>query len=106
VEAGNDHNPMFLHLEEDSIGKTPDARTPPPAMDDRKLQWMFGNCLNRSFYRPRKAFPKLGAYTVVPGACLLQFGVRVRQPDDGKRYGFLNSFALTCSQEMTSEGFF
>jgi hypothetical protein len=36
----------------------------------------------------------------------LQLGIRLGQPDDRQRHGFLNSFALTCSQEMMSEGFF
>ncbi len=71
VEAGYDQNLMFLNLEEDSIGKAPDARTPSPAIDDRKLQGVFGNRLNRSLYSPRKAFPKLRAYISIPSVCLL-----------------------------------
>src|SRR5713226_10140549 len=40
-------------------------------------------------------------------ACSICGDIRIRlwQPDDRQRHGFLNSPALTCSQRLTSEGF-
>lgn len=78
MEAGDNYNSLVLNLEEDSIGKTPDTRTSPPSMNNRKLQWVLGDCLNRSLYSPRKALPKLRAHLVVPGACLLQLRIGLR----------------------------
>src|SRR5690348_11359432 len=96
---------MLLNLEEDSVGETPDTGTPPSAIDDGKLQWMFRDCLDRSINSPWEALSKLRAYVVIPGTRFSQFGVSLRQPDDRQRHGFLNRLALTCSQGMTSEGF-
>jgi hypothetical protein len=106
VEAGDYQNSVFLNLEEDSIGKTPDAYAPSSSLDNRKLKRVFCNCLNCIFHRTRNALAKFRANVVVPAACLLEFGLCFRQPDDRKGHSFLYRCALTCSQGMTSEGFF
>jgi hypothetical protein len=46
------------------------------------------------------------SYVVVPCPRLSQLCVGFRYPGDRKGHGFLNRLALTCSQGMTSEGFF
>jgi hypothetical protein len=105
VKAGNHYDPMFLHLEEYPVGKTAHSRTPSPPVDDRELQRMFRDCFNRCLDGQRETLPKRWAYVVIPGPRILQILIRFWYPDDGERHGFLNRFALTCSQEMTSEGF-
>jgi hypothetical protein len=105
VKAGNHYNPMFLCLEEYPVGKAPHSRTATAAVDGRELQRMFRYCLNRGLHREGEALPKLWANVVIPCPRFLQILVRLRYPDDRQRHGFLNRPALTCSQEMTSEGF-
>jgi len=105
VEAGDYHNPVLLNLEKDPIGKTPNSRTPPSPVDDGKLQGVFCDCLNRCLDCQREALPKLRAYVVVPCPRFLQILIRLWYPDNRECHGFLNRPALTCSQEMTSEGF-
>jgi hypothetical protein len=72
VEAGNYHNPMFLHLEEYPVGKTPHSRTPPPAVDNRELQGVFRDCFHRCLDRQRETLPKRRAYVVIPGPRILK----------------------------------
>jgi hypothetical protein len=97
---------MLLDLEEDSVRKTPNTRTTATALNNGKSEWVFRDFLNRSLNSPRKALAKLRPYVIVPGAGLLQLGICFRQPDNRQCHDFLNSFALTCSQGITSEGFF
>ena len=66
MEAGNYHNPMLLNLEEYSVGKPPHSSTATAPVNDRKLRWVFRDCLNRGLDRERKTLPKLGAYVVIP----------------------------------------
>jgi hypothetical protein len=105
VEAGNYNNPMLLNLEEYSVGEAPHSRTATVTVDDRELQRMVCNRLNRRPDREREPLTKLRAYVVVPCPRFLQIVVRLWCPDDWERHGFLNRPALTCSQGMTSEGF-
>lgn len=106
VEAGNYQNSMFLNLEKDTVGKSPNTGTSATAIHNRKLHGTVGDPLNCSFYRPCEAISKLRAYVVVPRTSFLQFGVRLPQPDNGDTHGFLKSFVLTCSHGITSDGFF
>jgi hypothetical protein len=71
VKAGNHYNPMFLYLEEYSVGETPHSRTPTPSVDDRELQGMFRDCFNCGLDRQRETLPKLWAYVVIPGPRIL-----------------------------------
>jgi hypothetical protein len=105
VEASDNHNSIFLNLEEYSVGEAPHSGTATVPVDDRELQWMFGYCLNCCFYCQGETLPKLRAYVVVPCPRFQQILIGLWYPDDRERHGFLNRPALTCSQEMTSEGF-
>ena len=62
MEAGDYHDPVLLHLEEYSVGKTAHSRATTASVDRRKLQWMFRNCLNRQ----RETLAKLEANVVIP----------------------------------------
>ena len=105
VEAGDCHNPMLLNLEEYSLGELPHSRAATVPVDNRELQWMVGDCLNRDLDRQRETLPKLREYVVIPCLRFLQILIRLWYPDDRESHGFLNSPALTCSQGMTSVGF-
>ena len=41
METGDYHNPLFLNLEEYTVGEAPHSRTPAFPVDDRELQWVF-----------------------------------------------------------------
>jgi hypothetical protein len=71
VKAGNHHNPMFLHLEEYSVGKAPYSGTPPLSIDDRELQSISSDGFNRGLDRQRESLPKLWADVVIPGPGIL-----------------------------------
>jgi len=105
MEAGNDHDPMFLNLEEYSIGKTPSSSTTTVAVDHRKLQRMFRNCFNRGFDRQGETFPKLRTDVLIPCPRFQQIFICLWYPDNRECHGFLNRPALTCCHGMTSEGF-
>jgi len=105
VEACDDHNPVLLNLKEYSVGEASHSRTSTAPVDDRKLHWMFRDCLNRRFDCERKPLAKLKANVVIPCPRFQQILVRFRYPDDRQRHSFLDRLALTCSQGMTSEGF-
>jgi len=47
-------------------GKTPHSRTATAPVDNRKLQWMLCQCLNRGLDRQRETLPKLRADVVIP----------------------------------------
>jgi hypothetical protein len=47
VEAGDYHNPVFLHLEEESIRESAHSCAAYTSVNERELQWMFRDCLNR-----------------------------------------------------------
>ena len=55
-----------LEPEEYSVGKAPHSRTPTAPVDDRELQWMFRNCLNRGLDRQRETLPKFRTNVVIP----------------------------------------
>ncbi|HEV2102182.1 MAG TPA: hypothetical protein VGR58_05325 [Candidatus Acidoferrum sp.] len=57
VEAGDYHNPMFLHVEEDSIGEPAHSRAAYAPMNERELQGMLGDGLNCSRDRQDETFP-------------------------------------------------
>jgi hypothetical protein len=105
VEAGDYHNSVLLSLKEYSEGKAPDSRTPSSSVDNGKLQRVFCDSFNRGLDCQGETLTKLRAYVVIPSPSLLQILTGLWYPDDRERHGFLNRFALTCSQEMTSEGF-
>jgi len=105
MEAGDHHYAMLLNFEEDPVGKAPHSRTPTAPVDDRELQWMFGNCFNRGFDRQSKTIAKLRANVVIPSPRIQQILIRLWYPDNRECHGFLNRAALTCCHGMTSEGF-
>src|SRR5450759_5013483 len=105
VEAGDHHDPMLLNLEEQPIGKAPHSRTATAPVDDRELQCMFRDCLNRGLDCQRETIPKLRPNVVIPCPRFQQILIRLWYPDDRECHGFLNRPALTCSHGMTSEGF-
>jgi hypothetical protein len=57
VEAGYHHNPIVLHFEEYAIREKPHSRTAMAPVDDRELQRMFCECLNRGLDRQRETLP-------------------------------------------------
>jgi hypothetical protein len=105
VEACDHYSPILLNLEEYPVGETPYSCAATVPVDDRKLNWMLYDCLNRGLDCSRETLPKLGADVAVPCPRILQILIRLRYPDDRESHGFLNRPALTCSQEITSEGF-
>jgi hypothetical protein len=66
VEAGNHHDPIRLNLEEYSVGKAPHSCTATAPVNDRKLQRMLRDCLNRGLNRQRETLPKLRPNVVIP----------------------------------------
>jgi hypothetical protein len=66
VEARDDHNPVLLNLKEYSVREAPHSRTSTAPVDDRKLHWMFRDCLKRRLDCQREPFPELGANVVIP----------------------------------------
>lgn len=105
VEAGDYHNLILLTLEEYAIGKAPHARTATVSVDDRKLQWMFRNCLYRGLDRQGETFAEFRADIVVPSPSFKQIFICLWGPNNREGHGFLNRPALTCCHGMTSEGF-
>src|SRR6266446_3606432 len=95
---------MLLHLEEYSVREAPHSRAATAPVDDRELQWVFRYSFNCAFDRQRKTLTELRADVVIPRPRVLQVLIRLWCPDDREGHGFLNRPALTCSQEMTSEG--
>ena len=77
MEAGDYDNPMLLNLEEYSVGEPPHYRTATVPVDNRELQWMVGDCLNRDLDRLRETHPKLRAYVVIPCPRFQQILVRL-----------------------------
>lgn len=57
VETGDYHNSMFLNLEEDSIREPAHSRAAYAPKNERELQGMFGDGLNRSGDRQGESFP-------------------------------------------------
>ena len=106
MEARDDHNPVFLNLKEYSVGEAPHSDSSTVPVDDRELSWVFRDCLNRRLDCQREPLPKFGANVVIPCPRFQQILACFRHPDDWQRHNFLNRLALTCSQGMTSEGFF
>jgi hypothetical protein len=96
---------MLLHFEEYAIRESPNSRSPTVPVDDRELQWLFRDYINRGLDRERETLPKLRANVVIPCPSVQQIFIRLWYPDDRERHGFLNRPALTCSHGMTSEGF-
>jgi hypothetical protein len=103
MEASHHHDPVLLNLKKYSVRKEPHSRTATAPVDDRKLQWMFRDCLNRGLDRQRKTIPKLRANVVIPRPRFQQILIRFWCPDDRECHGFLNRPALTCCHGMTSE---
>src|SRR5271157_5866573 len=66
VEAGDHNNPIHLNLEEYSVGKAPHSCTATAPVDDRKLQWMLRDCLNRGLDRQCETLSQLQANVVIP----------------------------------------
>jgi hypothetical protein len=66
MKAGNHHNPIFLHLEEYSVGEAPHSRAPASTVNGWELQWMFRYRLYRGLNRLSETRPKLRANVVVP----------------------------------------
>jgi hypothetical protein len=66
VEASDDHDPMLLHFEEYSAGKTAHSRTATSPVNGRKLQWILRYCLKRGFNRRCETLTKLRANVVIP----------------------------------------
>jgi hypothetical protein len=66
MEAGYDHDPMLMKLEEYAIRKAPHSRTPTIPIDGGKLQRTFSNCFNSGLDRSGEAVPKLYTNVVVP----------------------------------------
>jgi hypothetical protein len=66
VEAGDHHYPVFLHLEEYSVGEAPHSRAAAAAVDGWELQWMFRYFLDRRFDGQRETFRKPGTNVVIP----------------------------------------
>jgi hypothetical protein len=48
VEASDYHNPMILHLEEYALREAAHSRTAAAPIDERELQRMFRDGVNRS----------------------------------------------------------
>jgi hypothetical protein len=65
VEAGYHHNPIFLYLEEYSVGEAPHSCAT-TAVDGWELQWMFRYRLDRGLNRERETLPKARTYVVIP----------------------------------------
>lgn len=68
---------MLLNLEEYSVGEPQHSRTATAPVDNRELQWMVGDCLNRDRNRPRETLPELRAYVVIPCPRFQQILVRL-----------------------------
>jgi len=77
MEASNYHNPMLLNLEEYTVREKSHSGTPPSPMHDRKLQWVFRDCFNRSLDRQREALPKFRASVFIPCPRLFQVCARL-----------------------------
>src|SRR5580698_7224587 len=79
---------------------------PPPCFfHHRIMQRGRRRFLDGTYHRLRKTLRKLRADAFVPHQRFFQLCVRLGQPNDWKRHCFLNRPALTCSHEITSEGF-
>ena len=105
METGDYYNPMFLGLEEQTIRETPHSGAATIPVDDRKLQRMFCDCLDRSFDCQGETLPKLRADIVVPRPRIQQIFICLWSPNDGEDHGLLNRPDLTCCHGITSEGF-
>lgn len=105
VEAGDYHNPALLKFEEYAVRKASHPRAAAVPVDDKELQGMFSNCLNRSFDRQGETLPKPGTDLVIPRPRFQQILISLWGPDDREGHGFLNRPALTCGHGMTSAGF-
>jgi hypothetical protein len=66
VEAGDHHNPVFLHLEEYSVGEAPHSRAAAATVDGWELQWMFRYLLDRGLNRQCETLRKPGTNVVIP----------------------------------------
>ena len=66
METGDYHDSMLFRLEEYCIGKEPHTGAPASAMNDWKLQWIFGYDLDGRFDCLCKTVSQRGAYIVVP----------------------------------------
>ena len=105
VKAGDYHNPILLNIEEDSIGKAPDASTPPSFVENRKLQWVFCDSFDCCVNGERETLSKLRTYPVILRSGFPQLRVSLGYPNDWECHGLWNKPALTCPHGITSEGF-
>jgi len=96
---------MFLCFEEYAVRKATHSRAAGVPMDERELQRVFCECFNCGFGRACETLAKLGANVGIPCPGFQQIFIGVWYPYDGKRHGFLNRPAFTCSQGRTAEGF-
>jgi hypothetical protein len=69
VEAGDHHNPIFLHLEEYSVREEPHSRTATIAVDSWELQWMFRYRLDRGLNRQRETLSEPRTNVVISCPC-------------------------------------
>jgi hypothetical protein len=60
AEADYRYKPIFLHLEEYSLGEAPRSRTATTAVDGWELQWMFRYRLDLGLDRQRETLPEPG----------------------------------------------
>jgi hypothetical protein len=66
VEAGDRHNPIFLHFKEYSLGETPHSRTATLGVDGRKLQRTFRDRFDCGLNRNRETLTKRWTNVVIP----------------------------------------
>lgn len=76
MEASDYHDPMFLNVEEYSVRKPPHSCTATTSVDDRELQWVIRDGLNRALDGQRETFPKRRADVVIPCPCFQQIFIR------------------------------
>ena len=66
MEAGDHHNPIFLHFEEYSVGEATHSGAATAAVDGWKLQRMFRYRLDRGLNRQCETLPKPWTNVVIP----------------------------------------
>lgn len=105
MEASDHDYASFFDEEEQPVRKPAHSGSPPLFFHDGILERRVRDAFNGILNSLRETLRKFRADALIVRQGFFQFRVRFGQPKNGARHRRLNRPALTCSQEMTSEGF-
>lgn len=104
MHAGNHHNTMIFHFEEQAVREAPHPCSPYFAMHNLKAVGTLCDYLYCRLHCHCKPQSKISMYILVPCPPFPEVCIGLGYPDDRQRHCFLNRSALTCFHGVTSFG--